>query len=124
MYVYVDDMIIKSFSIRGHLDDLEDCFRTIRHYNIRLNSIKCTFGLGAGNFLGYLICKRGIEANPEKIRVILDMKSPQSYKDVQRLIGQIIALRRFMSKSVEMCLSFFDTLKGLKNEKTFQWTSK
>jgi len=52
------------------------------------------------------------------------MKTPQSFKDVQHLTGRIAALRRFMSKSAERCLPFFNTLKGPKNAKTFQWTSE
>lgn len=76
MEVYGDDMIVKSTSVQGHLDDLEECFQTIRNYNIRLNSTKCTFRLGSGKFLGYLVSKKGIKANLEKIKAILDMKSP------------------------------------------------
>lgn len=124
MEVYVDDMIVKSPSAWDHLDDLEDYFQTVKDHKIRLNPTKCNFGLGSGKFLGCTVSKRGIEVNPEKIKAILDVRSPQSFKDVQRLTGQIVELQRFMSKSVERCLPFFDTLKGPKNEKMFQWTTK
>lgn len=120
MEVYVDDMIVRSMTVRDHMDNLENYFQTIREHKIRLNPTKCTFDLRSGKYLGYLVSKRGIEANPEKIKAILDMKSPKSFKDVQRLTGRIVALRRFMSKSAECCLPFFNTLNGLKNEKTFQ----
>lgn len=79
---------------------------------MHLNLAKCTFGFGLEKFLEYLVSKRGIEPNLEKIRVLLDMKSPQTSKDVQWLMGRIAALRRFMSQSAERCLPFFDTLKG------------
>lgn len=124
MEVYVDDMIVKSTMTHSHLDDLDECFQTLRYHNMHLNPTKCTFGLRSRKFLGYLVSKRGIEANLEKIKAILDMKSPQSFKDAQRLTGRVAALWRFMSKSAERCLPFFNTLKGPKNEKTFQWTSK
>lgn len=75
MEVYVDDIIVKSAVVRDHLDDLDECFQIIKDYNICLNVTKCTFGLGSGKFLGYLVNKRGIEANSEKIKAILDMKS-------------------------------------------------
>ena len=78
---------------------------------MRQNPAKCTFGLGSKKFLGYLVSKGVIEANLEKIRVILDMRSPQTFKDVQRLIERTAALRPFISLS--------NTLKGSKNEKTF-----
>lgn len=94
-------MIVKSVSVKDHLDDLENYFQTIQEYNIRLNPTKCTFGLGSGKFLGDLVIKRGIEANPEKINAILDMKSPQTFKDVQRLTSRIAALQRFMYKLAE-----------------------
>lgn len=63
---------------------------------MRLNLAKCIFGLGLEKFLEYLVSKRVIEANLEKIRVLLDMKSLQTSKDVQ-WTGRIAALRRFMS---------------------------
>lgn len=82
MEVYVDDMIIKSAMVRDHLEDLDECFQAVREHYIRLNPIKCTFDLGSGKFLEYLVNKQVIEANPEKIRAILDMKSPQTFKDI------------------------------------------
>lgn len=81
--------------------------------------MKCSFGLNFEKFIGYLVNNRGIKVNPEKIKAILDMKFPQTFKDIQRLMGRIAVLRRFMSKSTERCLLFFDTLKGPKNEKNF-----
>lgn len=73
MVVYVDDMIVKSLSIREHLSDLENCFQTIQDQNICLNPTKCTFDLASGKFLGYLVSGQGIEANSKKIKVILNI---------------------------------------------------
>lgn len=75
VYVYVDDMIVKSVVIRNHMDDLKKWFQTVRDHNLCLNLIKCTFGLSSDKFLIYLVSKRAIEVNPEKIKAILDMKS-------------------------------------------------
>jgi len=51
---------------------------------MKLNPTKCTFGVRSDKFLGYMIDQRGIEANPDKIRAILQMQSPKTVKDVQK----------------------------------------
>ncbi|XP_063948099.1 uncharacterized protein LOC135152193 [Daucus carota subsp. sativus] len=84
-------------------------------------TMECAFGVGSGKFLGLMVSKRGIEANPDKIKAILDMEPPKSIKDVQKLTGRIAALGRFISKSGDKCLPFF---KALKKVKDFEWTSE
>ncbi|KAL0361442.1 UNVERIFIED_CONTAM: hypothetical protein Sradi_3828700 [Sesamum radiatum] len=76
------------------------------------------FGVQGGRFLGFMVAQRGIEANPLKIKAIIDMKAPTYLNEVQRLAGRIAALSRFISKSVEKSLPFFKTLK---KAKTFEW---
>ena len=80
--VYVDDMLVKSLDDGKHLDDLQETFDTLRQYNMKLNPNKCTFGVSSGKFLGFMVSHRGIEANPDKIQVILDIKPLQSIKEV------------------------------------------
>ena len=77
---------------------------------MKLNPKKCAFGISSGKFLGFMVNKRGIEANPDKIRVVLKMKSPTSTKEVQHLNGRIAALNRFVSKLEDKCLPFFKIL--------------
>ncbi|KAM1185598.1 hypothetical protein ACFX2G_015195 [Malus domestica] len=81
---------------------------------MRLNPNKCAFGVGSGKFLGFMISQRGIEANPKKIKIILDMKEPVTSKDIQSLIGKVAALTRFISKATDRCAPFFKALKGSK----------
>ena len=88
---------------------------------MRLNPTKCAFGVQSEKFLGYMITQRGIEANPEKIQAILDMESPTSIKEVQRLIGRMVAQGRFLSKSAERELLFLQTLRA---GKKFEWTEQ
>nr|XP_009383140.1 PREDICTED: uncharacterized protein LOC103970956 [Musa acuminata subsp. malaccensis] len=64
--VYVDDMIVKSRMAVDHLIDLVETFSTLRKYGLRLNPAKCTFGVGSGRFLGFIVHERGIDVNPEK----------------------------------------------------------
>ena len=80
--VYVDDMLVKSLDEGKHLDDLQETFNTLKRYNMKLNPNKCAFGVALGKFLGFMVSHRGIEGNPEKIKAILDMKPPQSIKEV------------------------------------------
>ena len=86
---------------------------------MKLNPNKCAFGVASGKFLGFMVFQKGIEANPKKVRAILDMASPKTVKEVQKLIGRIAALNRFVSKATNKCLPFFKTLK-----KAFVWIDK
>ena len=83
---------------------------------MKLNPAKCTFGVSTGKFLGFIINNRGIEANPEKIKVVLDMLPQSNINEVQHLTGRIAALSRFVSKASDKCQPFFQILK-----KAFQW---
>ena len=76
--VYVDDMLVKSRREKDHLEDLRETFDTLRSYNMKLNPGKCTFGVTVGKFLGLMVSQRGIEANPDKIRAIMEMTPPRT----------------------------------------------
>ena len=109
--VYVDDMLVKSKEEEDHLDDLKEMFNTLRQYNMKLNPSKYAFGVSFGKFLSFMVSQRGIEANPERVRAILDISSPKTIKEVQSFTGRVAALNRFVSKATNKCLSFFKTLK-------------
>ena len=111
MEVYMDDMLVKSKEELAHLDDLRETFATLKQYQIKLNPSKCVFGVVSGKFLGFMVSQRGIEANPEKVQAIINMVSPKTIKEVQKLTGRIAALNRFVSRAMDKCLLFFKTLK-------------
>ncbi|XP_013632362.1 PREDICTED: uncharacterized protein LOC106337789 [Brassica oleracea var. oleracea] len=96
MEVYIHDMLVKSKMAADHIDHLKDCFLVLNKYDMKLNPTKCTFGVTPGEFLGYTVTQRGIEANPKQISTILDLPSP---REVQRLTGRIDALNWFISRS-------------------------
>ena len=58
-----------------------------------------------------MVSRRGIEANPEKVRAILKMSSPKTVKEVQSFTGRVVALNRFVFKATDKCHPFFKTLK-------------
>ena len=78
---------------------------------MKLNPSKCVFGVVSGKFLGFMVSQKGIEANPEKVQAIINMASPRTVKEVQKLIGRIVALNKFVSRATDKCLPFFKTLK-------------
>ena len=119
MEVYIDDMLVKSTTAEIHIAHLSEAFQILRNYNMKLNPAKCAFGVSAGKFLGFIVNHRGIEANPDKIKAVLDMPSPSEIKEVQRLTGRIAALSRFVSRASDKCQPFFQVLK-----KAFQWDAK
>jgi hypothetical protein len=117
--VYIDDMLVKTKDEANHLEDLEETFETLRQYRIKLNSSKCVFGVSSEKFLGFMVSQRGIEANPDKIKAVLEMTPLRTVKEVQSLTGRVAALNRFVSRATDKCLPFFKTLR-----KAFTWTDE
>ena len=119
MEVYIDDMLVNSVKAELHIAHLAESFQVLKNYNMKLNSTKCAFRVSAEKFLGFIVNSRGIEANIDKIKDVLDMKPPSNTKEIQRLTGRIAALSRFVSKSSDKCRPFFQVLK-----KAFHWDAK
>jgi len=86
---------------------------------MRLNPAICTFGDQAWKFLGFLLTRRGIEANPDKCQAITNMRSPANIKEVQQLTRRLEELSHFLSYVGDKAFSFFASIK--KKEK-FEWT--
>lgn len=82
MKVYVDDILVKSVTLDAHVAHLVTVLDTMIANGMRLNPVKCVFMVRGGKFLGFMVSERGIEANPEKLKVILDMKTPETRNEV------------------------------------------
>nr|KYP44616.1 Retrovirus-related Pol polyprotein from transposon 17.6 [Cajanus cajan] len=121
MEVYVDDMVVKSADTPSHVADLAEVFHALRQCQMRLNPDKCVFGVSGGKFLGFMLSSRGIEANPDKCQAIIDMKSPESLKEVQKLDGRLTALSRFLPCMAETSKPILGLLKKANQ---FQWTDE
>jgi hypothetical protein len=113
--VYINDMVVESIFAEDLLEDLRAVFDTLRRHRLKLNASKCTFGVGSGKFLGFMVTQRGIEANLDQITAILDLKPPKTVREVQRLTDMAATLNRFISRSAEKCRPFFDLIKKGKN---------
>ena len=67
MEVYIDDMLVKSKQRPDHVTHLQEAFDLLKAYDMKLNPLKCAFGVSAGRFLGFMVTQRGIEANPAQL---------------------------------------------------------
>ena len=95
--IYIDDMVAKSKMVSEHLGGLRVIFEILRSYKLRLDASKCSFGVGSSKFLGYMVTHKGIEVNPDQIKVINNMRTPRNPKEVQKLTGMAATLNRFIS---------------------------
>jgi hypothetical protein len=116
---YVDDIIVKSKKANNLVDDLNIAFKCLKAKNIKLNPEKCVFGVPRGMLLGFIISKRGIEANSEKITTITKMGPIRDLKGVQRVTGCLAALSRFISRFGKKALPLY---RLLKKSEHFSWT--
>ena len=90
--VYIDDIVVKSKLVSEHVEDLTSIFEISRKHKLRLNTSKCSFGVGSGKFLGYMVTHRGIEVNLNQIKAINNLQPPRNLKEVQKLTGMMAAL--------------------------------
>ena len=104
-----------------HVGDLTSIFEILREHKLRLNASKCSFGVGSGKFLGYMVTHRGIEVNPDQIKAINNLQPPRNPKEVQKLIGMMATLNRFISRSIDRCRPFFLLLHKWKE---FEWSDE
>ncbi|KAL2480508.1 Uncharacterized protein Adt_33474 [Abeliophyllum distichum] len=121
MEVFIDDILVKSLRVEDHVQYLEKTFQDLSTYMMKLNPLKCVFGVTFGKFLGYMVNRKRIKANPEKIKALIEMKSTRRPKDVQYLTGRMAALIMFVSKATYKCLPFFKILKG---QNMFEWMTE
>jgi hypothetical protein len=103
------------------IQDLVETFADMCISQLKLSPEKCVFDVQRGRVLGCLESVKGIKANLDKINIIAHMKPTGSRKAVQRLIGRIAVLNRFMAKLAERSLPFLKVLRG---SNTFQWGPK
>jgi hypothetical protein len=94
--IYIDNIIVKSDSMNNHLADLCLALKRMCRYGLKINLLKCMFGVSAGKFLGIFIHEHGIEIDPTKIESINKVQPPQSKNDMQKFLGKLNYLRRFI----------------------------
>jgi hypothetical protein len=118
---YIDDIVMKTRKVVDLVRDLHITFDCLRANGVKLNPEKCVFGVPRGMLLGYIISQRGIEANPEKVAALERMGPIRDLKGVQKVLGCLAALSRFISRLDGKGLPLYRLLK--KHER-FSWTVK
>jgi hypothetical protein len=118
--VYIDDIIVKSAGLESHLAELSLAFEKMCQYGLKMNPLKCTFGVSLGKFLGFIIHEHGIEIGPKKVESIKIVKASMSKKDLQSFLGKVNYLRRFIS-NLPGKVKDFTPILWLKNDAEFIW---
>ncbi|XP_070022327.1 uncharacterized protein [Nicotiana sylvestris] len=108
---YVDDLVVKSRKRGDHLKDLRMVFELLRRYQLRMNPLKCAFGVTSGKFLGFIIRHRVIEIDQAKVDAILKMPKTRDIHELESLQGKLAYLRRFISNIAGRCQPFSRLMK-------------
>ena len=119
--VYVDDMVAKSQEGESHVAVLRKVFERLRTYKLRLNPTKCTFGASTGKLLGFIVSKKGIEVDPDKVKAIQNMPVPKTEKEIRGFLGRLNYIARFISNLTHTCEPIF---KLLRKDSPGEWDSK
>ena len=115
---YVDDLVVKTKKRGDHLRDLHIVFNRLRKYQLKINPLKCAFGVTSGKFLGFIVRHRGIEVDQSKIDSIQRMPEPKNLRELRSLQGHLAYIRRFISNLVGRCQPFN---RLMRKDTTFEW---
>ena len=88
-----------------------------------MNPLKCAFGVSAGKFLGFIIHEKGIEVDPKRIEAMSKVEAPTCKKDLQKFLGKVNFLRRFIS-NLSGKIDAFTPILRLTDETKFTWGTK
>ena len=100
--------------------DLRLALERMRQYGLKMNPLKCAFGVSAGKFLGFIIHEKGIEIDPKRIEAMKKVEAPACKKDLKKFLGKVNYLRRFIS-NLSRKVDAFTPILRLKNEAEFSW---
>ena len=120
MEIYIDDIVVKSKKTVEHVNNLRTSFKRMRLHQLKLNPLKCAFRVQAEIFLGFLVHQRVVEVDQNKVKTIISTKTPQNKKELQKFLGLVNYLRRFIS-NMEGKIKVFSDLIKLKDVDKFKW---
>ena len=115
---YMDDIVVKSKKREEHIQVLRKVFERCRAFKLRMNPLKCAFGVSSGKFLGFLVHNSGIEVDPAKATAIATMKPPATVKELKSFLGKVVYIRRFIPRLASITSSFS---KLFKKGQSFKW---
>ncbi|XP_026396770.1 uncharacterized protein LOC113291452 [Papaver somniferum] len=91
---YVYDVVVKSKTRASHTDVLRQVFERYREYKLKMNPLKCAFGVSSGNVLGFQVTSEGIKVDPTKTQAIITMPPPQTVRELQSFMGKLVLISR------------------------------
>ena len=112
----MDDIVVKSKKREKHVQVLKKVFERCRTFKLRMNPLKCAFGVSSGKFLGFLVHRRGIDV--DQATAIVTMKPPATVKELKSFLGKVSYIRRFILELVSITSAFNKLLKKRQN---FEW---
>uniref|UniRef100_A0A2N9ID84 Integrase catalytic domain-containing protein n=1 Tax=Fagus sylvatica TaxID=28930 RepID=A0A2N9ID84_FAGSY len=118
---YVDDIVVKSKTRGDHFGVLKKVFERCRLYKLKMNPLKCAFGVSAGKFLGFLVHQRGIDVDPTRASAIATMKPPTTHKELKSFLGKLSYIRRFIPGLAAVTSAFSPLLK---KGASFHWSTE
>uniref|UniRef100_A0A2N9IIW6 Integrase catalytic domain-containing protein n=1 Tax=Fagus sylvatica TaxID=28930 RepID=A0A2N9IIW6_FAGSY len=118
---YVDDIVVKSKTREDHFGILKKVFERYRLYKLKMNPLKCAFGVSASKFLGFLVHQRGIDVDPTRASAIATMKPPTTHKELKSFLGKLSYIRRFILGLPAVTSTFAPLLK---KGAPFHWSTK
>ena len=108
---YVDDIVVKSKTREDHFGILKKVFERCRLYKLKMNPLKCAFGVLASKFLGFLVHQHGIDVDPIRASAIATMKFPTTHKELKSFFGKLSYIRRFILGLAVVTSTFAPLLK-------------
>lgn len=108
---YINDLVVKTKLRQHHIDDLDWVFQRLCCYNLKMNPLKCVFGVSSRRFLRFIVRHRGIEIDLRKITVITEMSTPKKISELKRLQGRLTYIPRFISNILGCCQPFSHLMK-------------
>ena len=115
---YVDDIVVKSSKREEHFHVLKRVFERCRAFKLRMNPLKCAFGVSSGKFLGSLVYSRGIDVDLAKAIAIATMRPPTMVKELKSFLGKVSYIWRFILGSTSITSAF---TKLLRKGQKFEW---
>ena len=87
---YVDDIVVKSKRREDHVQIFGKVFKRCQAFKLRMNPLKCAFGVSSGKFMGFLGHSRGIDVDPAKATAIATMKPPTMMKELKSFLWKVL----------------------------------
>lgn len=114
----MDDMQLRSRKVKDYIDSLDEMFQVLHEFGMKLNPLKCSFGVSLGKFLGFIVHAKKIE----QVQALKDIKIQETRRKMQSLHGNVETLSRFIFKTMDKRVPFFGALK--KEKCKFSWTDE